>query len=43
MINSVCFSPEMIKVIKSRRMRWVGYVANEDGDLMPRFLKAGEF
>jgi hypothetical protein len=27
-LHSLCFSPNIVKVIKSRRMRWAGYVTH---------------
>jgi len=26
-LNDLCFSPNIVRVIKSRRMRWAGHVA----------------
>jgi hypothetical protein len=28
-LNSLCLSPSIIRMIKSRRMRWAGYVARK--------------
>jgi hypothetical protein len=30
-LHNLCFSPSKIRMIKSRRMRWVGYVARMGG------------
>ena len=38
-LNDLYSSPNIVRVIKSRRMRWVGHVARMEGEVCTRFWR----